>query len=365
MILHRYFALRFLKAFFGVLGAFAAMLGLIDLIEQIRRYGGEGLSFGEMLVLTLLSLPSALYRILPLIMILSTLALFLGLSRSSEMVVTRAAGRSAMRAVTAPISVAALTGMISVALFNPIVAATTNRYDVLSSQYQGEQSSALSVSDEGLWLRDGGTETQTVINASHTNPDGTRLENISFLGLDAEGSPIWRIEARSAELFPGAWRIEDGKRWQLDAGINPEATAERFDELLLDSDLTFEEIRASFGTPSSIPVWTLPQYIERLENAGFTARRHRVWLNMELANPVFYSAMVLVAAAFTLRHTRFGRTGLMVLGALLMAFSLYFVRNFAQILGENGQIPVFLAAWAPPIAALLLPLGLMLHLEDG
>ena len=48
-----------------------------------------------------------------------------------------------------------------------------------------------------------------------------------------------------------------------------------------------------------------------------------------------------------------------------LGFTLYFVRNFAQILGENGQIPILLAAWAPPVAAILLPLGLLLHLEDG
>ena len=28
-------------------------------------------------------------------------------------------------------------------------------------------------------------------------------------------------------------------------------------------------------------------------------------------------------------------------------------------------IPIILAAWGPPVAALLLPLGLLLHLEDG
>ncbi len=51
--------------------------------------------------------------------------------------------------------------------------------------------------------------------------------------------------------------------------------------------------------------------------------------------------------------------------ALGLGFTLYFIRNFAQILGENGQIPVLLAAWGPPVAAVLLPLGLLLHLEDG
>jgi len=48
-----------------------------------------------------------------------------------------------------------------------------------------------------------------------------------------------------------------------------------------------------------------------------------------------------------------------------MGFGLYFIRSFAQILGENGQIPVLLAAWAPPVASILLALGLLLHSEDG
>ena len=76
-------------------------------------------------------------------------------------------------------------------------------------------------------------------------------------------------------------------------------------------------------------------------------------------------AMVLVGAGFTMRHTRFGKTGLAVLAAIMMGFGLYYVRNFAQILGENGQIPVLLAAWAPPIASVMLALGLLLHMEDG
>ena len=365
MTLHLYFARRFAMSLLGVLGALTAMLALLDLIEQIRRFAGDGLSFGQLLVLTLLNVPSALYLTMPLVVILATLALFLGLARSSELVVTRAAGRSALRAVAAPAAVAMIMGALAVAVLNPIVAATPNRYEVLSDRDQGRNGSALSISDEGLWLREGGPEGQTVINAARSSDDGTELRDVSFLGFDLEGTPEWRVEARRARLVPGGWEVADGKRWRLGADGNPEAGAEEFETLSLSSDLTLEEIRQSVGTPLTIPVWQLPQYIDRLEQAGFAARQHRVWLQMELANPLFYAAMVVVAAAFTLRHTRFGRTGVMVLGALLMAFSLYFVRNFAQILGENGQIPVLLAAWGPPVATLLLPLGLLLHLEDG
>ncbi len=50
---------------------------------------------------------------------------------------------------------------------------------------------------------------------------------------------------------------------------------------------------------------------------------------------------------------------------LRLGFGLFLIRNFAQILGDRGQIPVGLAAWATPVAAVLLSLGLLLHLEDG
>ena len=133
----------------------------------------------------------------------------------------------------------------------------------------------------------------------------------------------------------------------------------------LASNLTRDQILDSFGTPSAVPIWDLPAFIARLETAGFAARAHRVWFQMELALPLLLVAMVLMGAGFTMRHARFGRTGLMVLSALLLGFTLYFIRNFAAILGENGQIPVLLAAWGPPVAAVLLPLGLLLHLEDG
>ena len=147
--------------------------------------------------------------------------------------------------------------------------------------------------------------------------------------------------------------------------LNSEAAAQSHNLLRLESSLTPERIRDRFGTPAAIPIWQLPEFIEELKVAGFSARRHIVWLNMELAQPLFLVAMVLIASAFTMRHTRFGNTGIAVLASVLIGFALYFVRNFAQILGESGQISVLLAAWAPPVASVMLALGLLLHMEYG
>lgn len=368
MKLQLYFARKFLVITAGIFVVFALFLTLLDMVEQMRRFDSADLAFAGALELALLSVPEALYAVLPLIVMLATLALFLGLARTSELVVTRAAGRSAIRAMIAPALAAVLVGVLGIVIFNPIVAATKHAYEVRAAAYSNGGRNVMSVSREGLWLRQGGEEGQTVIRAARANLDGTELFGVSFIGFAPPGSqatgPVRRIEAESARLTPGAWRLTGAKIWPL-AVDNPEGEASLHDELELPSTLTEDQIRDSFGSPSAVSIWKLPAFIRNLDEAGFSARHHRVWFQMELALPLFLGSMVMIGSGFTMRHTRFGRTGLMVLFALLMGFSAFFIRSFAQILGQNGDIPVMLAAWAPPVIAILMSAGLLLHLEDG
>jgi lipopolysaccharide export system permease protein len=365
MTLDRYIALCFLRLLGQVFLIFFGILVLIDMIEQLRRFSGAGIGMAGAATLSLLNVPETLYRILPLIMIMASIAMFIGLARTSELVVVRAAGRSGMRFLMVPVGVALLVGGVTVALFNPLVAATSKAFDERRTDLSQGGGSVLSVADTGLWLRQGAEDGQTVIQAARANLDGTELFGVTFLGFDAAGLPAKRIEAESARLVEGAWEMEAVKRWDLTAA-NPElAAAREAGPVRLASDLTAERIRDSFGTPSAIAFWDLPGYIADLERAGFSAVSYRLWFQMELAQPLLMMAMVLVAAGFTMRPARFGGTGRMVLYAMLAGFAIFFLRNFAQALGETGQIPVLVAAWSPPLAAILCSLGLLLHLEDG
>ncbi len=365
MTLTLYIARRFLLCFALVFAVFFAVQFLVEMVEQARAFSAQGIGLGVTARVALLNVPRSIYRILPLITILATIALFLSLARSSELVVTRAAGRSALVTVLSPGVTALVLGALAVGVMNPLAAATTKRSEALSERYRLGDGNALSVSEEGLWLRQGGPDGQTVIHAARSNGDGTALQDVTFIAFSADAGPVSRTEAASARLADGAWILTDAKVWRLAAADNPELGATQAATLSIPSDLTAEQISDSFGDPSVIPVWELPDFIAALERAGFSARRHQVWLQMEFALPLLMVAMVLVGAGFTMRHTRFGGTGTLVLLALVSGFAIFFLRNFAQVLGENGQIPVLLAAWAAPVAATLLSLGLILHLEEG
>lgn len=364
MTLSLYIIGRFLKVVAQVFLVFFGILLLIDIVDQLRRFGAEGLPLGRAAGLSALNVPATLYRILPLIVILAAVAMFIGLARSSELVVIRAAGRSGLRFLAGPVLAAFVLGTAAVAVLNPLVAGMTREYQVLHARLSRGSDSVLSISSSGLWLRQGGPGGQTVIQAARSDADGTRLYAVTFLTFSPDGLPLTRIEAAEARLTRGAWTLTEAKTWDLTTP-NPERQARTEAAASLPSDLTPERIRDSFGNPSEIPFWDLPAYIARVEAAGFSARSHRVWLQMELALPLLLAAMVLVAAGFTMRHARVGQSGPWVLVAVLIGFAIFFLRNFAQVLGENGQIPVVLAAWSPPVAAMLLSLGLLLHVEDG
>lgn len=361
MKLSLYVARRFLTTFALVFGAFFAILFLLDLIEQVRRLPDD--PFERLAGLSLLHTPATVYRILPLIMILSAIALFLRLARTSELVAIRAAGRSALRTLAAPVLSALLLGMVAVALLNPIVAATSKRYAVLTGT--GGGISDASISSDGLWLRQGDPDRQWVIRADSADPDGTALFGVTFLAFGADGEPLQRIEAASAVLQDGQWIARDAREWSLSDSPNPEADARSLPQLTLTSDLTADQIRDSIGAPETVPIWDMPSFIAQLDRAGFSTRRHAVWFQMELALPILLAAMVMVGAGFTMRHARLGQTGPLVLLALVSGIAVFFVRNFAQVLGESGQIPILLAAWSPPVATALLSVSLLLHLEDG
>lgn len=365
MTLNLYIARRFLSMLLRVLGVFYGILLLIDTIDQLRDVGDKGGGAVMALRLAALNVPESLYRIFPLIVVLSAIAMFVGLARSSELVVVRAAGRSGLRFLFAPVVTALLVGLLAVSFLNPLVAATTRAYDTMQAGLAQDGKSVLSFNANGLWMRQGTEDGQTVIKAERSSKDATQLFGATFLRFARDGSPAERIEADTATLATGAWLLDGAKRWDLTLQNPEKAATLEPDGYRFASDLTPAGIRDSFGKPSAIPFWSLPDYISGLERAGFSARRHQVWLQMEFAQPLLLVAMVLVAAGFTMRHVRFGKTGTLVLFAVLSGFAIFFLRNFAQVLGENGQIPVVLAAWSPPLAATLMALGLLLHLEDG
>ena len=87
----------------AVFAVIALVILLFTSVENLRRFGETGASAGDVLRITLLQAPEVLYQVFPLVLMLASLVTFLRFARTSELVVMRAAGVSALRLIAIPV----------------------------------------------------------------------------------------------------------------------------------------------------------------------------------------------------------------------------------------------------------------------
>jgi len=366
--LSAYIARRFLTTLFWAFAVVFIVIFLGNLLEMLRRSASTDAGFLDIAAIAALQTPSTALTASPFIVMLATLAAFARLARASELVVTRAAGVSAWALIAPVVLSSALLGAATFAALNPVAAATKQRAETLEARHLSDRASRLSISGEGLWLRQGGDAGPTVIHARGANARATELRAVTLFAFNGEGVILSRTDAATATLTPGAWLLRDAVRREIaqpPGGDALSATATRFETLTAPTELTSDQIIESFQSPESLSFWALPGFIATLEEAGFSARRHRLHWQAQLALPLLFAGMAMIGAAFSMRHTRQGGLGLMALAAVIAGFGFYFIADLAKALGASGAIPVALAAWAPPVSATLVAAGLLLHLEDG
>jgi lipopolysaccharide export system permease protein len=310
--------------------------------------------------LALLRLPQTFQQVLPFVILIAGLGTYHQLTRTSELVVARAAGVSVWQFL-APALLAALTiGVIRVAVLDPIATTLQGRYDQVHDRWFGQGGGSLVASaGGGVWLREQGSDGTAIVHATHVSLANRALGGLVLLMFDPDDHFHERVDAKIGRIEDGAWRLSGVERVIAGHGV------ERMNELTIPTRIRYHEILERFARTSAISFWALPRYISLLESTGFSARPHRLLWHRLLAMPVLYVALLMVAASFALRFHRKGDAALLAGAGAFTGFLLYFLSDLVYALGINSSIPLQLAAWAPAGVTALLGITMLLHFEDG
>lgn len=364
-----YIARHFLSGIAVALAVVMSVIELIDLVEMLRRTSGkEGVPGSAIVEMVLLKLPYMIETFLPYGVLIGGMLALTRLMRSQELVVARASGISVWQFLAPLLLMGLLLGGLSITVLNPVAAAMVARYEQLEDRYISGRPSLLTISASGLWLRqkesaaasiNDKTVEEYILRATRISQADMSFTQVTVFTFDPDGAFIARIDADRAKLGNGYWEFNDAA---ISApGLMPEKQALYH----LPTKLEISEIRDSFAEPRTLSFWQLSRFIKTLEEAGFDALRHKVYWHATLALPLMLLGMVLMAAVFSLRLPRKGRASLMILGALVAGFVLFFLVNLFHAFGYSGSLPVELAAWAPPGILIMSALAALLHLEDG
>ncbi len=361
-----YITRQFTLAVMGMLLGLTGLVSLFDFIELLRRSASRPeATFGLVSQIAGLRLPFITLQILPFAVLLGGILCFWRLTRSSELVVARAAGISAWEFLAAPALSAVCFGAVAIAAVSPVASIMLGRAEAMDNAYLRSGGGPLALNGRQLWLRqaDHGLTPSgvAIIHAQSVAMRGDTLaaEQVSVFRLDNSDHLMARVEAAQATLVAGAWQLESART------VRPDQLPEPLHSIILPTDLTVSRVQDSFASPDTLSVWALPDFIGLLERSGFSSIRHRLHFQTLLALPLLSGTMALVSAGFSMRPARRGGVARMIGGGVATGFVLFMVSKVAAEFGTSGALPVALAAWAPAVAGLMLALALLLHTEDG
>jgi len=365
-----YVGKRFLTATGVMLLALTLLVSMFDFIELLRRAATRpDANFGLVASIAGLRMPFVGMQILPFAILLGGILAFWRLTRSSELIVARAAGISAWGFLFGPVLVALLFGAIAITAVSPISSAMLARAERLDASFLRAGGGVTALAGGRLWLRqaDRGLEANgvAILSGRPARLLGTdrtaefTLTEVTIWRLSAGDRALGRIEAPRARLMPGRWMLEEAVVFGADRLARPVGNFE------LPTDLTPDRIENSFASPDTLSFWALPGFIAVLEDAGFSALRHRLQFQSMLTTPALAMTMALLAAGFSMRNSRRGGVAQTIAAGVAAGFGLFVLDRITGEFGESGALPVWLAAWVPTVTGMLLALALLLHLEDG
>jgi len=186
----------------------------------------------------------------------------------------------------------------------------------------------------------------------------TLMPLMAFI-YDDNDKYLGRIDAPQAVLRDGYWDIQNGWfNWD-------QQPPQLVDDYHLPTGLTLGKIQESMAPPNTISFWQLPTFIRALKTIGLPPARHQLEFQGLLSQPILLCAMVLFAAAFSLRMSRRGNVMGIIISGVVLGSMVFTLNNIVVALGTNQNLPVILAAWAIPLTALALSNAALLQLEDG
>jgi lipopolysaccharide export system permease protein len=357
--------LYFCRVFLVWLGTCAVVVGtvvsLFEGTELVRRSMGKPhIDLSIIFEMILLKLPNHFQMLMPFIVLSATMVTFYRLNHTQEIVAARSSGLSIWQLLQGFMAFILVFGILQLIILNPLSAAMSKRFINLESLYFSGSSNRISISEEGLWLREITPDRQSIIHTTYVQPDKNTFRSVTFHNFLTDGTYKTRIDADSAILQKGYWELHNAVLWD-----DKEGAFKSFSVMKIQTPLTIEKIQNNSASPDTVSFWSLPKFIDILDKSGLSSLSYRLYWHGQIAKIGMMMAMILLAATFGIRPVRHGKTVLYIVYGIGSGFALYFLNDVIYALGLGNQVPILLAAWAPTFIITFLSAALLLHFEDG
>lgn len=368
----RYLAKEIYRSSSVVLVALLGLFTFFALIEELDKVGHR-FTLLNLFYMQALALPTHLYDLLPIGVLIGAVLALAGLAQRNELVILRVSGVSGLKLlamlwlVTIPWVVGAF---ILSEVITPAAELKANEVSLrLLGRAEGGRMSS------GYWFKEtdnqGGTR---VINISQLGTNGS-VSGITLYEFRAGQELVSMSQASSGRFGGGSLRLEDVTQTHIDGAsigaltnaqkpTEPLTRLEHLPERVLDTSLSPERLIARVLTPERMSILDLTDYISYLAENNLQTDRQVVALWRKVAYPFTLFVMMTIAAPIAFMQTRRGGVGSKVFIGILLGVGFFMANQLALNVGMLSHWAPWVTALVPNLGALILAFGALLLMEN-
>jgi len=326
---------------------FVALFYFFDFVEELQsvgKYSAMGYTVVQALLYVALMLPSHVYELLPITVLIGTIFVMARLAQSSEFTILRTSGLGPWRALRTLLVLGLGFVLFTFAVGDYVAPFADKTAQLLKAQFQGR----ITVGKTGAWLKEKQAYGHYAVNVGALAPDAS-MADVRIFEFDNQGYLVSMTVGQTAHF--GAhddWLLEKVDRTEF---TSTDAKASRVDRAFVDSfrwptQISAEMVAAAVLRPERMGTIDLFQYIRHLNANGQSAQKYEIQFWKKVFYPLSCLVMVVLALPFAYLHFRSGSITTYVFGGVMAGISFVLLNN---VLGDLGA----LRGWAPWFTAAL------------
>ena len=340
---------------------FLALFFFFDFVDELRwvgKSGETGYQLTHALLVVALMVPSHLYELLPITVLIGTIFVMARLAQSSEYTILRTSGLGPWRALKTLLLLGLAFVVLTFAIGDYLSPVSDRAAQLIKARYQG----GITVGQTGAWLKEKQDDHSFAANVNALGAQG-RMQGVRIFEFDHNGLLVSLMHAESADVASGgAWTLTNVERSSFhtqDTQATDTASVERshLDTYRWSTEISTEMVSTALLKPDRMATLDLFQYIRHLNANGQSAQRYEIEFWRKVFYPLSCLVMVVLALPFAYLHFRAGGITTYVFGGVMAGISFFLLNNVFGYIGNLQNWQPWLTAAAPGLIYSILSLA--------
>ena len=345
----------FVKSFFNVFFVMITLVFILNILKEIEFFSNKEVNSLYPIYLSLMSSPSIIFEMFPLIFLIATQFFFLKLFDNDEINIFKYSGLKNIKIINILSFISFFIGILTITVFYSLSSNLQHYYLQVKNQFSKDKLYLAVINKNGLWIKDIVENKTSIINSSKI--ENNFLTNTFITTFDKDFKLIRSLKSDKIDIRNNEWLI-------YNATIFEDNISQKSDLIKFRSNFNQKRIESLFSNLSSLSLLKLIDLRQNYKSLNYSTVDVDMQIYKVATYPLLLVIMTILSSIIMLSTKKSSSKVLKIIIGLFFSVAIYYINNFFNVMGSTEKLPLMVSIWTPIIFLSLINLIMLVNINE-